>query len=120
MLSTNPFTKSQASVERDVVNGRQCGSRLTFSIQLRQGPSRDALLLVVGPRPLPLLLQQVLLGPALGVVLPQHRDLWLGTDTPRQPPLPKYLFRIQQSCYVLAELSKKIICKGWRYALFAV
>lgn len=47
----------------------------TFCVQLRQRPSQEALLLVVGSRSLPLLLQQVFLSPPLRVVFPQGWNL---------------------------------------------
>lgn len=56
-------------------------SFLTFSIQLRQRPPHEVLLLVVGSSSFPLLLQQILLSPTLRVVFPQSWSLQLTEHT---------------------------------------
>lgn len=66
--------------------GGQGGEGPTFRVQFSQWPHEAFLLVSHGccPGPVLLLLQQVLLCPALGVVLPQGWDLWETSH-----PVPK-------------------------------
>lgn len=66
--------------ELKVLAWHKQGKGPTFGIQFSQWPHEALLLVSYGCRsgPILLLLQQVLLGPALGIMLSQGWDLWGG------------------------------------------